>query len=46
MVEGDISPEEAVRAYHGELEKQAITPRRSLEDDSRLTANEMSYSAA
>ncbi len=31
-----ISPEEAVRAYRGELERLGIPPRRSLEDDMRL----------
>jgi hypothetical protein len=46
IVDGDISPEEAVRAYHSELEKQGIRPRRSLEDDSRLTATQTSYSSS
>ena len=46
IVDGDISPEEAVGTYHGELAKEGIKPWRSLEDDSRLTANEMSYASA
>lgn len=46
IVDRDISPEEAVRAYHGELAKQGIKPNRPLEDDSLLTANEISYASA
>lgn len=46
IADGDVSPEEAVRAYHGELQERGIKPRRSLEEDSRLTANEMSYASA
>ena len=37
IVDGEISPQEAVRAYHGELEGMKIAPLRSLEDDMRLT---------
>ncbi len=44
IVEGQISPEEAVRAYHGVLAQLKIRPHRSLEDDLQLTAAEMSYS--
>ena len=33
VVEGAIGPEEAVRAYHGALQKQGLRPVRSLEDD-------------
>ncbi len=43
VADGEISPEEAVRAYHGELEKLGVPPRRSLKDDSQLTACELSY---
>ncbi len=38
-----ISPEEAVRAYHGVLSRMKIKPWRSLEDDMRLQTNVMSY---
>ena len=37
VVDGDLSPQEAVRAYHGELQKQGIRPQRTLEDDSEIT---------
>lgn len=37
VVDGAISPEEAVRAYHGELQKLRLVPARSLEDDHVIT---------
>jgi len=37
VVDGNLSPQEAVRAYHGELQKQSIRPQRTLEDDSEIT---------
>ncbi len=37
VVEGAVSPAEAVRAYHAALEKQKISPARSLEDDLVVT---------
>lgn len=37
------TPEEAVRAYHGDLQKLGLPPRRALADDLVLTAAEMSY---
>jgi hypothetical protein len=43
VADGEIEPEEAVRAYHGELQKLHIEPKRSLADDSQLTACELSY---
>lgn len=43
IVDGDISPEEAVRAYHGVLEGLKIQPARSLEDDMQLTSQAVSY---
>jgi hypothetical protein len=43
IVEGQISPEEAVRAYHRILEGLGITPYRSVEEDMRLTSGIMSY---
>jgi hypothetical protein len=35
LADGNVKPAEAVRAYHGDLEKLRIKPHRSLADDSR-----------
>jgi DhnA family fructose-bisphosphate aldolase class Ia len=43
VADGETTPEEALRAYHGELAKQKIQPHRSLSDDSQLTAPELRY---
>ncbi len=43
VADGDATPEEAVREYHGELEKRRIPPRRPLTDDSQATASELRY---
>lgn len=43
ITDGKISPEEAVRAYHGILQNLKIRPNRSLEDDLVLTDQAMSY---
>jgi hypothetical protein len=43
IVDGKISPEEAVRAYHGVLQGKGIRPHRSLEEDLKLTDSVMSY---
>jgi hypothetical protein len=43
VADGDLTAEEAVRAYHGELQKLRIASRRGLEDDLQLTATELSY---
>ena len=40
---GKLSPEEAVRAYHGVLQGKGIKPHRSLDDDLKLTDSSMSY---
>jgi hypothetical protein len=45
VADGELSPEEAVRAYHGELEKLKITPLRGLFADSQLTTCELSYAS-
>ncbi|MGO1080445.1 hypothetical protein [Inquilinus sp. CA228] len=37
VADGTIAPEEAVRAYHGELQKQGITPLRPLAEDVQTT---------
>ena len=43
IADGEIEPEEAVRAYHGVLEELKITPWRTLEEDIVLQTNVMSY---
>lgn len=43
IVEHTISPEEAVRAYHGEIKKLGVLPFRDLADDLVLTEQVMSY---
>ena len=37
VADGAVGPEEAVRAYHGELQKLGIKPARSFEDDNIVT---------
>ena len=46
IVEGEITPEEGVRAYHGVLQRLNIRPRRSLADDLQLQTGVMSYGGA
>ena len=43
IVEGAITPEEAVKAYHGVLESLGVTAHRSLADDMQLTSSATSY---
>lgn len=43
IVDGIVSPEEAVRAYHGVLERLGIKPHRPLADDLVLQTAVMSY---
>ncbi|MBN2412282.1 hypothetical protein JXQ31_11370 [candidate division KSB1 bacterium] len=43
IADGEIDPEEAVRAYHGVLQKLGITPYRTLEDDLKITNSAVSY---
>src|SRR2546421_8201780 len=43
ITEGKLSPEEAVRAYHGVLQGKKITPKLPLEKDLELTDQSMSY---
>lgn len=43
IADGEIEPEEAVRAYHGVLQALGVRPRRSLEDDLQLQTNVMGY---
>jgi len=44
ITDGKISPEEAVRAYHGVLQGKQIQPKLPLEKDLELTGQAMSYS--
>jgi hypothetical protein len=37
VADGSVGSDEAVKAYHGELQKQGIAPVRSLEDDRAIT---------
>ena len=43
IANGQIRADEAVRAYHGELEKLKIKPYRALKDDMELTTTATSY---
>ncbi len=43
IADGEIEPEEAVRAYHGVLQQLGVKPHRSLEEDMVLQTNVMSY---
>jgi hypothetical protein len=44
IVDGEIEPKEAVKAYHAELQRQNIVPRRPLADDLKTTISTMAYS--
>jgi hypothetical protein len=43
VVDGEISPVDAVKAYHAVLLQTGIKPQRPLQQDLQLTANKMSY---
>ncbi len=43
IADGEITAEDAVRAYHGVLQKLGVKPQRSLEDDMKLQTGVMSY---
>jgi hypothetical protein len=43
ITDGKITPEEAVRAYHGVLQAKGIKSHRSLEEDLKTTDQAMSY---
>jgi hypothetical protein len=43
ITDGKISPEEAVRAYHGVLQSKGIKPHRALEEDLKTSDQAMSY---
>ncbi len=46
ITDGKLSPEEAVRAYHGVLQAKNIKPKLPLEQDLQLTDSSMSYDSA
>ncbi len=46
IANGEISPEEAVKAYHSVLGHLKIKPQRSLEDDMQLQSAVMSYGSS
>jgi hypothetical protein len=46
ITDGRISPEEAVRAYHGVLQRKGIRPKLPLEQDLLLTDQTMAYDGA
>ncbi len=46
IVEHAITPEEAVKAYHGVLQTLGIRPHRPLAEDSQLTSGIMSYGSS
>jgi hypothetical protein len=43
LADGEIEPEEAVRAYHGVLQLLGVRPHRTLEEDMVLQTGVMSY---
>ncbi|MFA7234536.1 MAG: hypothetical protein WC076_10535 [Terrimicrobiaceae bacterium] len=43
IVDGEVSPVEAVKVYHGVLQQTGVRPQRTLQQDLRLTTNKMSY---
>ncbi|PDQ17208.1 hypothetical protein CN311_31270 [Mesorhizobium sanjuanii] len=46
VADGEMEPEEAVRAYHGELQKLGLAPNRSLADDRAITEDVLKVAAA
>jgi hypothetical protein len=46
VASGEVKPAEAVKAYHGALQKKGIKPDRSLEDDSKVTEAVLKEAAA
>jgi hypothetical protein len=43
IADGDITAEEAVKAYHGVLQQLGVKPQRSLQEDMVLRTNVMAY---
>lgn len=46
IADSEIAPVEAVKAYHGELDKMNIKPKRSLKDDLTQTVTSDSYNGS
>jgi hypothetical protein len=46
IVDGQIGPVDAVKAYHAVLAKLGIKPHRPLEDDLKITEQSMSYAGS
>ncbi len=46
VADDEIQPAEAVRAYHGDLQKLGIQPYRSLDDDLQWTSTASAYSGS
>ena len=46
IVEGQVGPVEAVKAYHAVLGRLGLRPHRSLDDDLQVTDQSMSYAGA
>jgi hypothetical protein len=46
IADGEVGPEEAVRAYHGVLQALKVRPHRPLEDDLKLQTGVMHYAGA
>lgn len=46
IVEGQVTPEEAVKVYHSVLQNLGIKPIRTLEEDSQITEQIMSYASS
>ena len=42
----DVGPEEAVRGYHADLERDGLRPDRTLEEDLRITSEVLRFDAA
>jgi hypothetical protein len=45
IADGQVSAEEAVRAYHGVLQRLSVKPHRSLEEDMTLQTGVMNYAS-
>jgi hypothetical protein len=46
VASGQVKPAEAVKAYHGALQKKGIKPDRPLEEDSKVTEAVLKEAAA
>jgi hypothetical protein len=44
IADDEIKPAETVKVYHAELKRRKVSSRRSLVDDLKLIATEVSYS--